>query len=168
MRLIDTVNTYIENYLKNHEIYSVYGTIKEIKDDKCTVTIDKGADIFDVTMYLGNFQIVPKKGSKCIVTFTSPTDAFLSMIEKIDTLKMGTNSIEFNGGNNGGLVLVNSLVSRLNAIENDINTLKGIMATWVPIPLAGGAGLKIASAAWAGKLLTPTQKTQIENTKIKQ
>lgn len=192
MRLADTVNTYIENYLKEFEIYSTYGTVKEIDDDKCTISIDKETEVFDVVIYLGDFQIIPKKGSKCIITFTSPTDAFLSMIEKIDRIKLNTgdeididaggnikinankikvdaNNITFNGGNNGGLVLVNSLVMRLNLLENDLNLLKTILAAWIPPPSdVGLVALKALITPWSAVILTPTIKQQLENLKIKQ
>ena len=183
MRLADTVNTYIENYLKEFEIYSTYGIVKDIDDDKCTISIDKETEVFDVVIYLGNFQVIPKKGSKCIITFTSPTDAFLSMIEQVDKIKLNTGDeiIVDAGGNievkankikvdaNGGLVLVNSLVMRMNLLENDLNLLKTILAAWVPPPSdVGLVALKALITPWSAVVLTPTIKQQLENLKIKQ
>jgi phage baseplate assembly protein gpV len=76
--------------------------------------------------------------------------------------------ILYNGGENDGLVKVNSLVTRLNNIENDINTLKGILMGWVPVPTDGGAALKTLLTASYTTLLGVTVKADIENNKIKQ
>lgn len=75
--------------------------------------------------------------------------------------------VVLNGGNFGGMVKVEPLTGRINGIENDINELKNIFSSWVTVPQDGGAALKAASAAWAGSLLTPTQRGDYENEKVK-
>ena len=80
-----------------------------------------------------------------------------------------SNSIDviLNTGSNGGMVKVNSLVSKLNTVESDLNNLKTVLSTWVPVPNDGGAALKTAAASWAGQTLTPTQASDLENNKVK-
>lgn len=75
--------------------------------------------------------------------------------------------VVLNGGGFGGMVKVEPLTDRINGIENDINELKNIFSSWVTVPQDGGAALKAASAAWAGNLLTPTQRGDYENEKVK-
>lgn len=75
--------------------------------------------------------------------------------------------VVLNGGNFGGMIKVEPLTGRINDIENDINELKNIFSSWVTVPQDGGAALKAASAAWAGSLLTPTQRGDYENEKVK-
>ncbi len=78
------------------------------------------------------------------------------------------NAVTFNGGRLGGLVKVEALTKRLNTIENDINELKNIFATsWIPVAQDGGAALKTAAASWYGSRLTPTQRNDYENAKVK-
>ena len=75
--------------------------------------------------------------------------------------------VVINGGENEGLVKVVELAEKLNAIENDINNLKSIFSSWVPVVYDGGASLKAAAASWAAQSLQTTSKKDIENPKIK-
>lgn len=72
-----------------------------------------------------------------------------------------------NGGSFGGMVKVGQLTERLNVIENDINELKNIFSAWVAVPQDGGAALSALTMNWAGSLLTPTQRSDYENEKVK-
>ena len=72
-----------------------------------------------------------------------------------------------NGGSFGGMVKAEQLAQRINAIEKDINTLKNVFSAWVTTPNDGGAALKLAAAAWAGSLLTLTQRSDYENGNVK-
>lgn len=75
--------------------------------------------------------------------------------------------ITLNGGGLGGIVKVEQLTEHFNAIENDINELKNIFSAWVAVPQDGGAALSALTANWAGNLLTPTQRGDYENEKVK-
>lgn len=72
-----------------------------------------------------------------------------------------------NGGGLGGIVKIEQLTEHFNAIENDINELKNIFSAWVAVPQDGGAALSALTANWAGNLLTPTQRGDYENEKVK-
>lgn len=72
-----------------------------------------------------------------------------------------------NGGGLGGMVKVEQLTEHFNAIETDINELKNIFSAWVAVPQDGGAALSALTANWAGNLLTPTQRGDYENEKVK-
>lgn len=97
----------------------------------------------------------------------------MSEVEKIEikagntTIDIDNNGIILNGGNLDGLVKAQALTDRLNALENDINNLKSAALGWMPVPQDGGEALKVALSAWTGSQLTITQKSDIENTKIK-
>ena len=82
--------------------------------------------------------------------------------------ELTADGIVLNGGSLGGLVKVKELTDRLNAIENDINSLKSVFTGWAPTPQDGGAALKGAVASWAGQRLTPTKRGDYENEKVKQ
>ena len=75
--------------------------------------------------------------------------------------------IILNGGGFGGVVKVEQLTEHINTIENDINELKNIFSSWVAVPQDGGAALSALVMTWASSLLTPTQRGDYENEKVK-
>ena len=86
------------------------------------------------------------------------------------SLDMSANGIVLNGGQLGGMVKVDSLVSDLNAIKSDLKALKMVFkTTWNPTgTVADGTALKAAAATWAGSVINDTVKSDLENTKVKQ
>lgn len=105
------------------------------------------------------------------------TPVELSLSEDAATLKVGNskveitaNKIQFNGGQKGGLVLPAELTQKLNALENDINTLKRIFGAWNPVLNDGGTALKAAvtTERWHINTIQPTQQSELENPDIKQ
>ena len=76
--------------------------------------------------------------------------------------------VVLNGGELGGLIKVEELTSRINNIEDDINSLKDVFSGWVSVPQDGGAALKTASATWSSSKLTLTKRGDYENEKVKQ
>lgn len=137
-------------------------TVKNIDTTKmvCDCTpLDGSADFLDVRLnanYTKGFTLIPKDGSIVIVTQLSDATAYVSMVSEVDEIYLA-------GEDNGGLVKVQDLVSKMNTIENDINTLKTIFSAWTPVPSDGGAALKLAAATWYAQTLTPTQVSELEN-----
>lgn len=83
------------------------------------------------------------------------------------TLDIDDSAAVFNGGDLGGLINVADLTDRLNTIEKDINNLKSVMSSWVPVSQDGGAALKSAVTSWAGKQLTLSQRGDYEDEAVK-
>ena len=83
------------------------------------------------------------------------------------SVELTKEGITLNGGGFGGTVKVEQLTEHINAIENDINELKNIFSAWVAVPQDGGAALSTLTVNWAGNLLTPTQRGDYENEKVK-
>ena len=75
--------------------------------------------------------------------------------------------IEWNGGGNEGLVKVSVATEKLNALEKDVNNLKQLFSTWVPVAQDGGAALKTAVTSWANSRLVESNKNELQNSKIK-
>ena len=120
--------------------------------------------------------IVPKVGSSVKVALTKRGNAFVVLFSDIDKMEIAISNgtqdtlltisqgvIKFNDGSFDGLVKVSDLVTKLNTLESDLNTLKAAFTAWVVVPNDGGAALKAASATWAGQTLTPTVNADIEN-----
>lgn len=140
-------------------------TVKNIDTTKmvCDCTpLDGSADFLDVRLnanYTKGFTLIPKDKSIVIVTQLSDATAYVSMVSEVDEIYLA-------GDDNGGLVKVQDLVSKLNNLESDLNSLKTVFSTWTPAPGDGGAALKLAAATWYAQQLTPTQVTDLENKKV--
>lgn len=127
------------------------------------------------------FVLFPVPGTHVLVASidNNVNNSFVVMIEQFDRLRISQDNgfslevnpqgqVLFNGGNQGGMVIVGNLVARLNSIESDLNTLRTLFNTWIVTPSDGGAALKALITPWASSPLSATQPSQIENTRIKQ
>ena len=141
-------------------------TVSDINTTEMTCTctpINGDAEFFDVLLNADadkGFTLIPAKNSVVIVQQTSQATAYVSMVSKVDQIYLA-------GDANGGLVKVQDLVSKLNNLESDLNTLKLIFSSWSPVPSDGGAALKLAAATWYAQQLTPTTVNELENLKVK-
>lgn len=144
------------------------GVVRSVEDRTCSVEVD-GLEIPDVRLRATTstedeeLLITPAIGSGVIVgSLTGDiTELIVLSIDRAETITL-------HGGRQGGLVLIRNLVDRLNALEDDLNSLKQALSSWTPIPNDGGASLKAGIGAWFGQRLSKTQVTDLENNKIKQ
>lgn len=127
--------------------------------------LDGKADVFGVRLNAQTGQnkgwlCIPAVGSVVVVVMLNKVSGFVAMTSELT-------EVLHDGGLFGGLVKVGELTQKLNAIEQDINTLKQAFSSWVPVPNDGGAALKAAAGSWFGQQLTETQKADIENEAVK-
>ncbi len=141
--------------------------VRRVSGTTCTVDVD-GLELSDVRLCpvidsrRTQLLITPKTDSMVLVADLSMGD-----LTDLAVVHFGeTEKIEIHGGSLGGLVKIDDLTRRLNAIERDLNTVKTAFAAWTPAPTDGGAALKAATAAWAASTLTLTQKSDYEDTTI--
>lgn len=124
-------------------------------------------------------KVLPKEGSTALILYANgrvekPIFVGFTEVDEINvsvgesSVKITNGCIKFNGGENKGMVLAESVKDRLNKIENDINALKSAIASWTPVPSDGGASLKVATSTWFAQHLVSTQLSDIENDKITQ
>lgn len=121
--------------------------------------------------------ILPKVGSTVKVLFSNmnaPTVIQFSSIDKVfivtgdSTLLVYADGLELYGNNFGGLVKVEALVQKINALENIINNLM-TSVTSVPTPgtLADATTLKAGILTGLGSGIPAiTNRSQLENTKV--
>lgn len=127
-----------------------------------------------------NYGIVatPVIDSIVLIARRTETDVSVLMFSEIEKYELilsndikcelNKNEIIFNDNKKSSyLTDINKLKTKLNNIENDLNTLKNLFVAWVPVPMDGGAVLKTATTTWATQPLTPTQVTDINDDKIK-
>ena len=155
----------------------VMGKVESVGDETCSVKIADRIVINDVRLNASadgnadNILIKPKVGSMVMMADLSGGELRSLVVISFSALESMTVKFEgevvINGGENEGLVKVKELTEKLNAIENDINNLKSIFSSWVPVVYDGGASLKLAATDWASKTLTKTTQKDIENDMIK-
>jgi len=122
--------------------------------------------------------IQPAVGSRCYIGRVSDSDEWImikageisSIRIKIGTtrLNLSADGIVMNEGTLGGMVKRDGVRTQLNKLENELNTLKKILLSWVPVAGDGGGALKVKVQSWAGSNLKKTQNDDIENTQVKQ
>lgn len=85
----------------------------------------------------------------------------------IEHVKFGKTKLDLNGDSFGGLVKSESVANEINALKQQINTLKQLLTSWVPVPTDGGAALKTIISSWSAQQLQTIQKTAFENNTVK-
>ncbi len=105
--------------------------------------------------------IIPKLRSFVYVSIVNNNEqwAFVTLYTAIEEIRL-------RGDEFGGLIKINELVKRMNAIEKDLNTLKTAFKSWIVAPGDGGTALKLIATGWYDNNLPITKKQDFENTKV--
>jgi hypothetical protein len=130
-------------------------TVASVDEDAltCVVTPMDGPDIFDVTLKSGidgindGLVTIPEEGSIVLVALigNDPNRRFIMAFSSVVRS-------EFNGGLNGGLINIQTLITELNKTNALVNAIKDSLSNWTPVPNDGGAALKTyAGTQMAGK-----------------
>ncbi|MBI9055526.1 MAG: hypothetical protein JEY96_17010 [Bacteroidales bacterium] len=159
----------------------IIGKVESVDGRTCTVNpVDGGAAIENVRLNAytdGNKGIVitPKKDSFVIVGMLDEVDAMVLMSDEVEIIeaiiantsfKMSDGEMLFNGGGNGGLIIVANLVDKMNAIESKLNDVINTLKT-VTIPLAPSGTYPLATDFGDMTVLSETSTSDIENEDIK-
>lgn len=144
------------------------GIVQSIEGKSCTVEIE-GLAVPDIRLRASmtaegeELLITPKVGTAVLVGSLSGDLTNLAVLS-VDVAEM----ITLHGGRQGGLVLLEPLTKKLNALEEELNKLKQALSSAVTVPNDGGASFKASLQGWAGSQITKTQASELENPKIKQ
>jgi hypothetical protein len=107
---------------------------------------------------------IPEPGSEVVIGILEgqPALACVLLTDRVARLYL-------RGDAHGGLVRVEPLVQSIQRLEQDINTLKQLVAGVAIVPGDGGAAIKTAlTATWASNLLQPlTQVGDLANSNVK-
>ena len=148
---------------KHEEVYSIVCTVNDVdisgKTCNCS-PINGDAKLLNVRLMtdvtkVGIF-VTPSVNSQVMVTMINKYTGYVSMFSELD-------EIQLNGKNKNGLVQVTDLVTKLNNLENKLNSLITTFNAWTPAPNDGGAALKSVLATWVATSLSPTTKIELEN-----
>jgi len=143
--------------------YAFVGTVKTVTGNLITVTaLTGGGEYSDIRLqaHPGNgILIIPSVGSYVIVGRMTGNSGYVAMTSAAD-------SIQLLDGSYGGLIKIDDLVTKINNLEQDLNTLKSNFTGWVVVPNDGGLALKTATTTWSGNTITETVNADLENTDI--
>ncbi len=165
-----TVTKFVKNILRAYVI--VDGIVTEVNDDfTCDITVQDIPYTSVPISVLVNKQAsdykIPVVGTTCLVGFRDGNRGLPQIFDfdQVDTWKINCKTlVEFNGGTEGGMVLVKKLITQMNKIENQQNQILDILKT---ITVAS-TPFPFAPLFTSVNNLTPTTEAQIENVKIKQ
>ncbi len=164
--LDDIFEIFIERLISKEMFYTQYGTAKDVDKEKRTCTLVPSGDFAERPVRLQPLMdskrglvVIPVEGSQIAVTFTNKNTAILVASEDIE-------EVIYQGGENGGLINIEPLTSKINTLESDLNNLKTAIASWVPVPNDGGASLKALITSYAASSITLTTRNDIEDTKF--
>jgi len=150
---------------KHVKVQTAWAIAKEIDwDAKKMDAIGVADDLayFGVLLGIGSEYRKPKENTLCLIGLIENNAAatFLIYAEELE-------ETVFNGGEHKGLVKVSELTTQLNAIERDINKLKSLFGSWVPVAQDGGAALKTALSDWISNNIIESSENDLQNDKIK-
>lgn len=145
----------------------VLATVDAIDEENltCNVTpLPDGAPLLDINLSIdvathGGLTILPAVGDFVLVALTSDCTGYV--------INSGKGRIVLNGGSNGGLVVIDRLVDKLNQLEKEVNDLKNVFSSWSPVVQDGGAALKTSVASWASATIETTKVEDLEDTNVK-
>lgn len=146
----------------------IYATVKsvDLTTRTCTVvpiTGQSDTEMEDVGLQADpsdGMVMEPKVDSTVVVGISTNLSAYVLLYSDIET-------ISWKSGNFGGLTKVIDLTNKLNNLENKVNTLVSTFNAHIHPGVTVGAGVTGPSATPVVGALTPTQRSDIENTKIK-
>lgn len=137
----------------------------------CEVTdFKKGGTITNVRLFASylntdltqskGLYVIPSVGSKVIVHQISDQDYYVSMFSQID-------EVDFFDGSLGGMTKVITLTTKLNNLENKVNSIINTFNAHVHSGVTTGGGTSAITPTLVSGTLTPTNQVEIENAKIK-
>lgn len=162
------LNEHLRNIGSGGRTVTIYqGIVNSVDGNLCEVQIG-GIAIPGVRLRASEADddaemlVTPKVGTAVTIgSLSGGLDQMVVLqVDHIETLVI-------NGGKLGGLVNIEDLTAKLNAIEDDINSLKKAMGAWTPVSQDGGAALKASVTAWTGAALTKSQRGDYEDVTIK-
>lgn len=181
--LRDAVKTMFDKFYKDEEeIYLLRGVVTEVDEDALTCSVkpnDDNPEIYDVLLSTnGDLSRVefPKVDTQVTIGFLDKETAMVLHCEELDKIQikaggkeltLSDNGLILGAEDNGGLIIIAELVSKLNALENQINDLKAAINSAPTTPQDGGAGFKAGLLTWTSNQMTPTQQTELENDFVK-
>lgn len=127
----EAIFKYIEAWASKKQLYSSVGKAMYVDEEKRTITFEPidGATVENVRLQsqIGSskgFVQIPKQDSFVIVTYLDDARPFVSSCSEIDKIIIDTELVQFNGGENEGLINIVQLTEKLNNLVSEVNAIK--------------------------------------------
>jgi len=167
---LDVIENMVRDILNREMYYSQYGTAQDVDETKRTCTFVPAGDQAErfnirfqaVASQTVGFVLVPKEGSDIAVTFVNKSTGFVALTTEIDKMLIDTDLTQFNGGDNGGLINIEPLTNKINALESKVNEIITTFNTHTHIASSFGAPTTPPPLPVTG-VLTPTVRTDYED-----
>lgn len=175
----------MNKWLKNSQraMVIIDGVVTAVNDNfTCDITV-QGVPYTNVPICVkigtqASLYPIPVVNTACLVTWRDGNRGLPQIINfdqvdkyyiKVGQLFIDADKTTFNGGSNDGMVLLNPLLSAINDLQNIVNDLISKYNSHTHIlTLSSGTGTAAPTTTQETGVLTPTQKSDIENTKITQ
>lgn len=171
-KIVDTIRKMV-NGDYDFQFNAIVGTVTSVDEAQRVCDVQP---LLDDAKFLGvrlqgaeglatGFVMIPKVDSYVIILPLDEFEACVVLTTEIDKILIDTELTQFNGGDNGGLINIEDLVTKLNNLENRVNTIGNLMKTHVHIdPLSGTTGIISSVPTYTN--LGITDRGDLEDTKI--
>ena len=163
---VDSIKKAIREIAKTgDEVYSIVCKVDSVDTSAKTcdcAPIDGRADLLGVRLMAQNqtgFLILPKVNSVVVVTMINGFTGYVAMFSEVD-------EIQLNGDNYDGLVLIAKLITKLNNLENLVNSLVTKYNTHIHVAtdsVTFAPVTVVPTVAIESTVLTPTLQAELEN-----
>lgn len=145
----------------------IIGTVKSVSGNTCTVSREGYATIESVRLNATSkdlqtyCKITPKVGSKVLVAYIekSEVQSYIMATTEVELVEVKSPKVMFNDGNNGGLIMIEALIKKINRLEQ---RLLSHQHTYV---VTGSAAITTPDTASNSKF-SLTKISDIEDSKI--
>lgn len=175
-----TIKESIERIIKdNMRMQVVVGKVKSVDEDEmvCDIDLETSPDLLDVRLRAvidksdTGVLVYPKKDSRVLVGLieNKPQSAFICGYSEVEKIRLITEDIELAGDQFGGLIKIDDLVTKINGIEDALNDLAMDFDTHThnSPPAPTNPVVTTPPIIPSGVVLVNTQKSEIENDKVK-
>lgn len=172
----------IEAMLKKIPVSVTIGTVEEIDKEKRSITVKREGKptLYNVRLnsviadHTDHLTVFPKKGTYALcLMLGDPTNYFVLAIAEPEevVIKIGSSTLTannkdgwvFNDGKLNGLVKIDDLINKLNVLENRMTSHQHLYT-----PAGSSSPVPTTTDVATNAKITPTQRTELENKKIKQ
>jgi hypothetical protein len=131
------------------EIYSKIAKVTKVDGYRVDVDpVDGSAPILEALLTTqeatAGIVAIPKEGSLVVVTFTSNSGAWVSLVNDPERIEITSPEIVFNGGDNKGLIIAQALKTEIDKLNSNFEKIKNVIANAPVTPNDGGASFKAA------------------------
>ena len=180
MTIPEILRAFHDRFIGNERFYAVIGTAVNVDETKRTCDLEPleddatrvGIRLQSVISETQGFVLIPKEGSFIAVSFFDKSKGFVSLTSELEKIIIDTALVQFNRGDNGGLINIEGLVNRMNNIEGKLNGLVGdfnahIHATTATIDATGVLGIITPTAPSTNTIAPITNRNNFEDNAIK-